>query len=202
MGRQTVRPENIKTDYERAFIALVPDAATVAQLSAHRVASYQLSADQATGVIRPYEPEDLHMTLAFLGGINTSHKSAILAQLPDLAKPLPTLTCIGEAWWPTPSKPRVHVIRYGQPQALKALYEAVQTLVKRLSLPVDSRPFRPHITLARISVAKDSDPHQQRSGLIATRTALNARMQYIGLFCQNKEGGRLRYRVLGQFELC
>lgn len=203
MGGQAVRPEKVKTDYERAFIALVPDAATVAQLSAHRVASNQPSDDQAVGVIRrPYEPEDLHMTLAFLGGINTSHESGILAQLPDITKPLPTLTCIGEAWWPTPSKPRVHVIRYGQPQALKALFDAVQILVKGLSLPVDIRPFRPHITLARISAAKDSGPHQERSGLIATRTALNARMQYIGLFCQNKEGGRLRYRLLGQFELC
>ena len=201
MGRQALPLEHLKSRYERAFIALVPDAATVTQLSTHRGAMNQPLMDQTAWVVRPYAPEDLHMTLAFLGAIDASHIAAILSQLPDIAKPLPTLTCIGEAWWPKPSKPRVHVIRYGQPDALKGLFEAVQTLARSLSLPVDSRPFRPHITLGRISAAKDSGPPQARSGLFATRTALNARMQYIGLFCQNKEGGVLRYRLLGQFAL-
>lgn len=191
----------MKSTYDRAFIALVPDAATVEQLSAHRPVLDQSSIDQAEWVIRPYEPEDLHLTLAFLGRIDALHESAILAHLPTLAKPLPTLTCIGEAWWPTPNKPRVHVIRYGQPEALKTLVEAVQTLVRRLSLRMDDRAFRPHITLARISGGKDAGAPPLRSDWITTRTALNARMQSIGLFCQNKDGGRLRYRLLGQFEL-
>jgi len=221
MGRQAVRPTGLKTDYERAFIALVPDPASLSRLAAYSTSSLASSldacsvsrsvclstvmADTAAPAARlkatPYDPADLHMTLAFLGAIDASHIAAILSQLPDIAKPLPTLTCIGEAWWPKPSKPRVHVIRYGQPDALKGLFEAVQTLARSLSLPVDSRPFRPHITLGRISAAKDSGPPQARSGLFATRTALNARMQYIGLFCQNKEGGVLRYRLLGQFAL-
>ena len=146
--------------------------------------------------VTPYDPADLHMTLAFLGGIDASKVAAILAELPQMAHPLPTLTCIGEAWWPNTQRPRVHVIRYGQPQTLKALFESVQMLVMNLGLPIDSRPFRPHITLARVKGAVP-DP----TANLTARAELNARMESIGLFCKTAEGGPLRYRSLGRFPL-
>lgn len=206
----------MKTDYERAFIALVPDPASLSRLAAYSTSSVASSLEScsvscsvsrstamADGAVHspglkatPYDPADLHMTLAFLGGIDAAQVATILAELPHMAHPLPTLTCIGEAWWPNTQRPRVHVIRYGQPQALKALFEAVQMLVMNLGLPIDSRPFRPHITLARVKAAV-SDP----SANLTARTELNARMESIGLFCKNAQGGPLRYRTLGRFAL-
>ena len=216
MGRQAVRPAGLKTDYARAFIALVPDPASLSRLAAYStssLASSLASSLDASSVSRstamadgavhspglkatPYDPADLHMTLAFLGGIDAAQVATILAELPHMAHPLPTLTCIGEAWWPNTQRPRVHVIRYGQPQALKALFEAVQMLVMNLGLPIDSRPFRPHITLARVKAAV-SDPMVN----LTARAELNARMESIGLFCKNAQGGPLRYRTLGRFAL-
>lgn len=216
MGRQAVRPAGLKTDYERAFIALVPDPASLSRLAAYStssLASSLASSLDASSVSRstamadgavhspglkatPYDPADLHMTLAFLGGIDAAQVATILAELPHMAHPLPTLTCIGEAWWPNTQRPRVHVIRYGQPQALKALFEAVQMLVMNLGLPIDSRPFRPHITLARVKAAV-YDPTDN----LTDRAELNAQMESIGLFCKNTQGGPLRYRTLGRFPL-
>ena len=216
MGRQAVRPAGLKTDYERAFIALVPDPASLSKLAAYSTSSLDSSlassldacsvsrstvmADTAAPAARmkatPYDPADLHMTLAFLGGIDAAQVATILAELPHMAHPLPTLTCIGEAWWPNTQRPRVQVIRYGQPPALKTLFEAVQLLVMNLGLPIDSRPFRPHITLARVKAAV-SDPTANATD----RAELNARMESIGLFCKNTQGGPLRYRTLGRFPL-
>ena len=198
----------MKTDYARAFIALVPDPASLSRLaafssscSANCLATCSTAmantAAPSTGLkVKPYDPADLHMTLAFLGGIDASQVAAILAQLPHMAFPLPILTCIGEAWWPNTQQPRVHVIRYGQPSALKALFESVQLLAKTLGLPIDSRDFRPHITLSRVKAVLP-DPTAQ----LTVRTELNARMDSIGLFCKNEEGGPLRYRTLGRFPL-
>ena len=204
MGRQAVRPEGLKTDYARAFVALVPDHDSLSRLAAYSSSCLAPGPAAMANAAMPspglnaslYDPADLHMTLAFLGGIDASQVAAILAKLPHMAQPLPTLICIGEAWWPSTQRPRVHVIRYGQPAALKSLFEAVQLLARTLGLPIDSRPFRPHITLARVKAVL-ADPTVN----LTARTALNARMESIGLFCKNKEGGPLRYRTLGRFPL-
>ena len=210
MGRQAVRPDSLSTGYERAFIALVPDAT-----SASRLASYRCVLPQAGMIARPYAPEDLHLTLAFLGHLDLDKASAILSALRAMATPLPALTCIGQAWWPNTQRPRMHVMRYGQPGALRSMFESVQSLVKQLALPIDTRPFQPHITLARIhadphhqSIQTTSSPRATRAedaqtmaDQNASRVELNAHMQAIGLFCRNTSGGLLRYRSLGQFPL-
>ena len=197
MGRQAVRPEGLKTEYERAFIALVPDQDSLMRLAAYSASCSAAMPDEGVPSrgpeVKRYEPADLHMTLAFLGGISASQAAAILAELAHMVFRLPTLTCIGEAWWPNSITPRVHVIRYGQPPALKTLFEAVQLLVKTQGMPVDNRPFRPHITLARVKAILPNPTDN-----LTSRTLLNVRMKGIGLFCKSKEGSPLRYRLLGQ----
>ena len=212
MGRQAIRSEGVKTGYERAFVALVPDIAAQTRLVSYSAscsaffttADLNITTPSDKQNIQAYAPEDLHMTLAFLGGVNVSQVCAILAALPSIACPLPTLTCIGETWWPNRQKPRVHVIRYGLPSALQAIHAKVQDLVTTLGIPIDSRPYRPHITLSRVRMRQPVRlPHAAMTLSDATtlRSTLNARMIHIGLFCKNTEGGRLRYRVLGQFPL-
>ena len=210
MGRQAVRPDSLSTGHERAFIALVPDAMTASTL-----ASFRCVLPQTGMIARPYEPEDLHLTLAFLGHLDCDKASAILSALNTMAAPLPTLTCIGQAWWPNAQRPRVHVMRYGLPPALRSMFQSVQSLVKRLELPIDTRPFQPHITLARIHASPHHQPIQTTSSAHKTiaegaqtmldqnaaRVEFNAHMQAIGLFCRNTNGGPLRYRSLGQFPL-
>ena len=95
------------------------------------------------------------------------------------------------------------------------MFQSVQSLVKRLALPIDTRPFQPHITLARIHASPHHQPIQTTSSAHKTiaegaqtmvdqnaaRVEFNAHMQAIGLFCRNTNGGPLRYRSLGQFPL-
>lgn len=218
MGRQAVRPDSLSTGHERAFIALVPDEASLSRLSA-----YSGNIARAGGVlpdmeVRPYQPADLHMTLAFLGGIDRTQVSAILSTLSEMTEPLPTLTCIGEAWWPSTIKPRVHVIRYGLPQALKERFSQVSSLVRSLRLPIDNRPFQPHITLSRIhGVNSETQRSSAQAPLLpsaglahherplsdgrTSRTELNVRILHIGLFCKQPKPGRLRYLALDLFPL-
>ena len=218
MGRQAVRPDSLSTGHERAFIALVPDEASLSRLSVYSTNIVHAGRVLPDVDVRPYQPADLHMTLAFLGGIDDAQTSAILAKLSEMTESLPTLTCIGEAWWPSVIKPRVHVIRYGLPQALKERFSQVNTLVRSLKLPIDNRPFQPHITLSRIhAVHSETQRSSAKAPLLpsaelahherplsdgrTSRAELNVRILHIGLFCKQPKPGRLRYLALGLFPL-
>jgi 2'-5' RNA ligase len=93
----------------------------------------------------PVKPERLHLTLHFLGDVPNSMLPALAERLrvPFGAFELG----FGEAGlWPN----GVAVLEPGHvPQALLVLHAALGDVLLGLGLPVDPRPFRPHVTLAR-----------------------------------------------------
>ncbi|RQR54463.1 RNA 2',3'-cyclic phosphodiesterase [Burkholderia sp. Bp9125] len=129
-------------DRLRAFIALMPDAASRDALHALPV---------ARGARRTHA-DHLHVTLAFLGAIERGACDALAARLPGLAAahalPLQAVTRL--AWWPSLPKARLIVAELGVEPALVALNDALVAALRALGLPTDRRPFRPHVTLARL----------------------------------------------------
>lgn len=96
---------------------------------------------------RPIAPEQLHLTLHFLGQCNPKQQASLLNQLDHLSLPgfelvLDQLGCFSRAGvvWLGPSTP---------PPALMSLAEAVELKCRALGLDKPHKAYRPHVTLFR-----------------------------------------------------
>ncbi|WP_214371359.1 RNA 2',3'-cyclic phosphodiesterase [Pseudonocardia sp. H11422] len=127
----------------RLFIALTPPPVVVEEL---RTATEALRADRSG--MRWTGPEQWHLTLAFLGQVDdrardelTERLARVAARHPPLALSLGGGGRFGD---------RVLWTRVlGETDGLRRLAASVQAAARRARLPVDERPYRPHLTLAR-----------------------------------------------------
>jgi 2'-5' RNA ligase len=123
----------------RLFIALWPDPAIREQLRAWRDSFAWPKA------AAPVRTQQLHVTLHFLGNIPR-------ARLPELVQGLgvgfaPFELELGQAeLW----RGGIAVLAPDlAPPPLLALHGAIGEALQRLDLPLEARPYRPHVTLAR-----------------------------------------------------
>lgn len=126
------------TKPRRLFLALWPDAGLRAQLAA-------LSGTLTGG--RKVHPDNLHLTLVFLGATNNERLLCYEQALRDLAVPPLTLQLDRLAAWS-----RSGVLWLGASQVPSELSNLVQDLNSRLQscgFSPERRPFQAHITLAR-----------------------------------------------------
>jgi 2'-5' RNA ligase len=143
----------------RMFVALVPPADAMAELAA------AVEALQATPGLRWTRPEQWHVTLAFLAEVDDRAREALTPRLERVAHrhAPPTLALAGggrfgrQVLWT-----RVD----GDQAALRRLADAVRAAARRCGLPVDTRPYRPHLTLAR-TLARARDPATDLAPLAA-----------------------------------
>ena len=123
----------------RLFVALWPDAATRSALAAYRdtwrwAPGTRLVADT-----------DLHLTLHFIGALARD-------RLPDLRSLLSTvpprtvgLVPDGVAMWQRGTA----VLLMRGDAALAALHDEIGAALRAAGVPLEARPFAPHVTLAR-----------------------------------------------------
>ncbi|MDR2881202.1 MAG: RNA 2',3'-cyclic phosphodiesterase [Azoarcus sp.] len=130
-------PRLERTEEARLFIALWPDDAV-----RHSLVDYR---DTWHWQGRPARVRDdkLHITLHFLGNVARVPELRAALAVPcaafDLVLGRPALLSRGVA-----------VIEpLTVPEELRVLHAALGEALRGLGLPVESRPFRPHITLAR-----------------------------------------------------
>ncbi len=123
----------------RLFLGLWPDPAT-----REAVAVWQRTwkwPDRAA----PEKRERLHLTLHFLGNVPAPRVAELVDGLRVPCEPISLELGWGEVW---PNG--VAVLRPDSaPQPLLELHAALSQRVTDFGLPVDTRPFQPHITLAR-----------------------------------------------------
>lgn len=123
----------------RLFIALWPD-----ELTRAAIAGWQQSWiwPERAALVRA---ERLHLTLQFLGDVSTTRLPALITGLQAGHEPIELTLGRGEVW---PNG--VAVLRPAQtPTALADLHARLAAALVTLELPVESRPFRAHVTLAR-----------------------------------------------------
>lgn len=123
----------------RLFLALWPGDAVRADLARWR------DAWPWTGKAAPVADERLHMTLHFLGGVPAERVSA-LAQALDLPFPPFTLAFGTPALWHA----GIAVLEpLAAPEALLDLQARLGAVLDAEGLPPETRPYRPHVTMAR-----------------------------------------------------
>jgi 2'-5' RNA ligase len=124
----------------RVFLALWPDVAARARLAACRDAWHWPQGARLVSDV------DLHLTLHFIGALARSRLDALKAGLADVPTAGFSLSMRdGEVW-----RGGIAVLRANSsPLALVALHERLGRSLDGLGIDFDTRPFAPHVTLAR-----------------------------------------------------
>ncbi len=123
----------------RLFLALWPDRAT-----RHAVAAWRDRWTWPPGAA--VVPDDrLHLTLHFIGAVPRTRLPAVQTAVQVPVKPF-EIEFGRAAQWPRGLALLEPLVT---PPALAALHAALAERLRSLALPVEDRPFRPHVTLAR-----------------------------------------------------
>lgn len=179
----------------RSFVALVPPPDALDEL-ADAVAALP---DEPG--LRWTPPAQWHLTLAFLGEVDGPTHDRLVERLARAARRHPPveLALAGAGRFGD----RVLWMRVdGDRAALRLLAGSVRAAARRVGLPVDDRPYRPHLTLARVRPpAPDLRPLADAlagfAGRPWTATALHLVRSDLGA----GPGGTARHEVVGTWEL-
>jgi 2'-5' RNA ligase len=129
----------------RVFVALEIPFAVRENLAALLNALRSVSA--RTSWVRP---ENLHVTLKFIGEAAEAKLAAIRSALAGVRSEQPvTLAFRGLGFFPNEKHPRVFWAGIEASPNLKTLAADIDRAAEKLGIPAEKRPFSPHLTLAR-----------------------------------------------------
>ena len=103
-------------------------------------------------LIRWVAPQNVHLTLKFLGDVSPANLERLAEALKAEALNHETFTLSvgGLGAFPTPRRARIIWIGLEAPAALLALLRGVEAVASRLGYASEDRPFSPHLTIGRV----------------------------------------------------
>lgn len=115
------------------------------------------------------DDNDLHLTLRFLGALSKSLGDLLPAAIGAVTRNHRAIEVWTQSlqWWPSVQQPRALVVTMQPAPALNQLAQEIDCVVTGIGVAADTRPFRSHITLARIAgepIAHDVE-HIQIGGI-------------------------------------
>jgi RNA 2',3'-cyclic 3'-phosphodiesterase len=166
----------------RLFFALWPDEATREALAGWSQAMHKVCGGRRT------RSENLHATLAFLGATEQARLAALDAAAARVHVPSFDLILDRPGYWK--HKRIAWAGASAVPIALSALAENLRAALSLLGFSFDTRPFAPHVTLAR-----DADRAPQLPSLPPVHWPVADFSLVLS------PGGRAAYRVLATWPL-
>jgi 2'-5' RNA ligase len=139
----------------RLFVALEPPEDLRRALS-------RLGAD-LTGA-RPTRPEQLHLTLRFLGELDETTTAGLTEALEDIDQAAFELTPAGVGCFPNPRRPSVAWAGVQDSSPLTTLQAAVEAAARACGLAPETKVFHPHFTVARF---RQPNPRAAKTWLAA-----------------------------------
>jgi 2'-5' RNA ligase len=152
-------------------------------------------------LIRWVAPQNVHLTLKFLGDVSPANLERLSGALKAEAashEKFP-ITVSGLGAFPTQRRPRVIWIGLDAPPGLAALQRGVDAAAAQLGYPKEGRPFSPHLTIGRVSqTASASDLQRIQSTLESTKVGIlgAVRVQAIHIFKSDLQPGGSVYTLL------
>jgi 2'-5' RNA ligase len=104
-------------------------------------------------VVRWVRPEQMHLTLAFLGDVDDGRVPSVCEAVEAAGKASRAfdLAVVGSGCFPPRGRVRVVWVGVDEPSgALQSCQEACATGLEAVGFPRESRPFSPHLTLGRV----------------------------------------------------
>lgn len=123
-------------------------------------------------------PESIHLTLKFLGNVDTGMVEQVLTALEPIRQSQPpfTLEIQGLGVFPHLRRPRILWIGCtGDIPALVNLVSGIEGMLNPLGFPPEEKPYYPHLTLARIK------QDNSQVGGVLTHSGLLEQPQYLGI---------------------
>jgi 2'-5' RNA ligase len=156
----------------RSFIAIeLPDdiRLALADLQAKLQAERQPS-------VKWVDSSSIHLTLKFLGNIAANRTDDIASAMAEAARDLAPFPLEVKGLGVFPNLKRVRVVWVGMGgdiSTLKLLQQRIESNLVPLGFARESRPFTPHLTLARVR-EKASPAEQQNFGQVIASTSFEA----------------------------
>ncbi|MBM4463204.1 MAG: RNA 2',3'-cyclic phosphodiesterase [Chloroflexi bacterium] len=110
------------------------------------------------------DPEGIHLTLKFLGGVDSNLIPEIIKAMSRVAEPAPpfSLQLGGLGVFPGWQRPQVVWVGMGgEVERLASLQKEIESGLSRLGFAPESRPFRGHLTLGRLR--EQASPRDKQS---------------------------------------
>jgi 2'-5' RNA ligase len=147
--------------------------------------------------LRPVRTEALHVTLVFLGHRPEDEVEAIGEAVVAAAAPVGELA-VGEPAWLPPRRPRVLVADLEDPSGACAALQArvAEALVRVAGHEPEVRPFRPHVTVARVRAHERVRPVE-----LEPPAPLRFRPAALVLYRSRLERGGARYEPVARVAL-
>jgi len=140
----------------RLFVALTPPDEIVEELRANTAALRELAPE-----LRWTRAEQWHLTLAFLGEVADEVVDELARRLNRAAARHPPLSLAFGGGGRFGHRVLWTGVR-GNLEGLRRLADSVRAAARRSRLPVERRPYRPHLTLARSDGTADLRPLVER----------------------------------------
>ena len=152
-------------------------------------------------LIRWVAPQNVHLTLKFLGDVSPANLEQLAGTLKVEAASheMFSMSVGGLGAFPNPRRARVIWIGLDAPPALAALQRGVDAAAAQLGYPREERPFSPHLTIGRVTqTASPSDVQLLRSALESAQVDIlgNVRVAAIHIFKSDLRSGGSVYTRL------
>ena len=133
--------------------------------------------------IRWVVPENIHLTLKFLGDVSISNLNLLtdMIQAEISSHHQFDISVGGSGAFPNNRQPRVIWIGVEAPTELAAIQNGIETTTARLGYTREERPFSPHLTLGRVSRNISSQEMK-----IISKTLDTTRVGFLGITCVDK----------------
>lgn len=133
----------------RAFFAIVPPASALKQLG---VLLHQLDHAIPNKLIKLVKTQALHVTLQFIQSIQPEHVPVLIERVRALLLETPSfdLELGAMEWFPSIHHPKLISLSAGPQDVLTDLSQKIGHVLNELNYPPELRPFRGHLSLARI----------------------------------------------------
>jgi 2'-5' RNA ligase len=136
------------SDVIRTFVCIeVPESVR------NRIAGLQLALRQDGARVSWVKPENIHLTLKFLGPVASQRLPAAIRSVTSAAASVEPfeIDVGGTGCFPSPRNPRVFWVGLPQvPEPLKRLQAEIDSRLFREGFPREARGFSPHLTIGRV----------------------------------------------------
>jgi RNA 2',3'-cyclic 3'-phosphodiesterase len=179
------------TSARKLFLGVPPGPASLKEMTALQQLRKQTLRSPGVSWLKP---EDLHLTLHFLGSVEPEAEGILWAALGQGGLGIRCEQPFDRFHhFPTPERPRVEAVGAAEAvSSLQDLWVALAVRLKEAGLPVESRPYVPHVTLARFRTA----PPLEALPPVQFTYSVGA----VGLY-ESVPVGPFRYRILQVFAL-
>lgn len=142
------------TDQIRSFVSIDLDQEQILS----KVESVISSLLSLGGDLKPVERENIHLTLKFLGDVSTTKLDKIKSALAQVTFPPFSLEIKGAGAFPNLKRMNVIWVGVGEGWSqVELIFEQTEKLLHQLGFSRETRPFSPHITVARVKTGRKRD---------------------------------------------